>query len=137
MGMQSLDGLGSWEFLAGGETRSIGEEIDADHQPKSAHFAQNAREFFLKRFSLDFRTPPNSRAFSARRSRRTISRIFSATAQPSGVPPNVLACVPADRTCANSSLTQNAPIGNPPPNDFAIETASGKHSRSPTIVCHD
>jgi hypothetical protein len=40
--------------------------------------------------------------------------------------PKVVACVPAPSRSAYLSRTQNAPIGNPPPSDFAIESASGK-----------
>ena len=51
------------------------------------------------------------------------SKIFSATAQASGVPPNVVACVPGPSKSAYGSRTQNAPMGNPPPSDLAIESA--------------
>ncbi len=74
------------------------------------------------------------RALSANFSRSITSKILRPTAQASGVPPNVLAWVPAERTFANFSRTQNAPIGNPPPSDFAIETASGRYGRLPSIT---
>ena len=59
------------------------------------------------------------------------SRIFSATAQASGVPPNVVACVPGPSKSANGARTQNAPMGNPPPSDLAIERPSGRNFSPP------
>jgi hypothetical protein len=56
------------------------------------------------------------------------SKIFNATAQASGVPPKVEACVPGPSKSANGARTQNAPMGNPPPSDLAIERPSGRKS---------
>ena len=77
------------------------------------------------------RNSPRRRALSARCSRSTTSRTFKATAQASGVPPNVVACEPGPSKSAMGSRTQNAPIGKPLPNDFAIEIPSGRNPSAP------
>jgi hypothetical protein len=62
------------------------------------------------------------------------ARTANAVAQASGVPPYVVPCVPALSKSAYGARSQNAPMGNPPPSDLAIEIPSGKNL-SPAGVC--
>ncbi len=62
----------------------------------------------------------------ATRSARSISSSTAfATRVPSGLPPNVEPCWPAENSSDAQPKVTRAPIGNPPAMPFAIVTASG------------
>src|SRR5580692_5204096 len=106
------------------EGRAIHGQVNAEHQALAADVTDEiefAGEFFnastqfraalanicKQLFFLDYREK------------------FSAAAQTSGPPPNVVPCIPGVKAAANFSLAIKAPSGNPPAKGFATATTSG------------
>ncbi|OEI70208.1 Uncharacterized protein Cus16_0834 [Curtobacterium sp. ER1/6] len=106
--------------LTAGPTGAVSPTPTSRPVPRTSCTSGDPRPAMPARMRSPFVTAP------ATRSARSISsRTAFATRVPSGLPPNVEPCCPAENSSDAQPNVTSAPIGKPPAMPFAIVTASG------------